>query len=367
MRTAKAAVYEAPNTPFILKEFPLRPVKRGEVLVRVRMSTICRSDIHSYEGRRPNPCPGILGHEIIGIVEEIGEGVDRDMRGEALKIGDRITWSEYFFDGACYYRDVLDMPQKCHGVRKYGHDLADEDPHFLGGFAEYCYILPGTFILKLPDELSDEEATPLNCGVATMVSVTEAAAIELGDAVVVQGLGLLGLYGCAMAKARGARCIIGLDAVASRLDVAKKFGADHVIDVGRMPGKAVIDEVRALCRPDGADAVIEVCGVPDVIPQGLQMLRTGGRYVLGGLVNPDANVTIDANMLVKRWVTMRGIHNYHPRHLIQALDFVMANRARFPFKDIVDSKFALKDLDSAFKKASERTVLRAAIVPELAE
>jgi putative phosphonate catabolism associated alcohol dehydrogenase len=365
MRTAKAAVYEAPNTPFILKEFPLRPVKCGEVLVRVTMSTICRSDIHSYEGRRPNPCPGILGHEIIGIVEEIGADIDRDMRGEALKIGDRITWSEYFFDGQCYYRDVLDMPQKCHGVRKYGHDLADEDPHFLGGFAEYCYILPGTFILKLPDALGDEEATPLNCGVATMVSVTEAAEIELGDAVVVQGLGLLGLYGCAMAKARGARCVIGLDAVASRLDVARKFGADHVIDVGRVPAKAVIDEVRALCRPDGADAVIEVCGVPDVIPQGLAMLRTGGRYVLGGLVNPDANVTIDANMLVKRWVTMRGIHNYHPRHLIQALDFVMANRARFPFKEIVDSKFALKDLDAAFKKASERTVLRAAIVPEL--
>ena len=147
MRTAKAAVYEAPNTPFVLKEFPVRPTKRGEVLVRVTMSTICRSDIHSYEGRRPNPCPGILGHEIIGIIEELGEGIDDDMRGDKLRIGDRITWSEYFFDGQCYYREVLDMPQKCHGVRKYGHDLADEDPHFLGGFAEYCYILPGTWIL----------------------------------------------------------------------------------------------------------------------------------------------------------------------------------------------------------------------------
>ena len=366
MRTAKAAVYEAPNTPFVLKEFPLRPVQRGEVLVRVAMSTICRSDIHSYEGRRPNPCPGILGHEIIGIVEEIGAGIDKDMRGEALKVGDRITWSEYFFDGQCYYRDVLDMPQKCHGLRKYGHDLADEEPHFLGGFAEYCYILPGTFILKLPPDLSDEEATPLSCGVATMVSVTEAAGIEMGDAVVIQGLGLLGLYGAAMAKARGARCVIGLDAVQSRLEAAKKFGADRVIDIGRVQAKAVIDEVRALCYPDGADAVIEVCGVPDVIPQGLAMLRTGGRYVLGGLVNPDANVTIDANMLVKRWITMRGIHNYHPRHLIQALDFVMANRGRFPFRDIVDAKFTLQDLDAAFKKASERTVLRAAIVPAVA-
>ena len=364
MRTGKAAVYEAPNTPFILKEFPVRPARRGEVLVRVTMSTICRSDIHSYEGRRPNPCPGILGHEIIGRIEEIGQGIEKDMRGDPLKVGDRITWSEYFFDGQCYYREVLDMPQKCHGVRKYGHDLAEEDPHFLGGFAEYCYILPGTWILKLPDNLSDEEATPLNCGVATMASVTEAAEIGLGDAVVIQGLGLLGLFGAAMAKARGARCVIGLDAVASRLQIAKKFGVDHAIDVACVGAKSAMEQVRNLCPPDGADAVIEVCGVPDVIPQGLQMLRTGGRYVLGGLVNPDANVTIDANMRVKRWITMRGIHNYHPRHLIQALEFVMANRNRFPFKEIIDSRFALKDLDDAFKKASERSVLRAAIVPE---
>jgi putative phosphonate catabolism associated alcohol dehydrogenase len=362
-RIAIAAVYEAPNAPFVLKEFPLRPVKRGEVLVRVSMSTICRSDIHSYEGRRPNPCPGILGHEIIGRIVEIGEGIERDMRGDPLKIGDRITWSEYFFDGQCYYREVLDMPQKCQGVRKYGHDLAADDPHFLGGFAEYCYILPGTWILKLPPDLSDEEAAPLNCGVATMASVTEAAEIGLGDAVVVQGLGLLGLYGAAMAKARGARCVIGLDAVAGRLEVAKKFGVDHTIDISRAAAQSVVEQVRTLCRPDGADAVIEVCGVPDVIPQGLQMLRVGGRYVIAGLVNPDANVTIDANMLVKRWVTMRGVHNYHPRHLIAALDFVMANRTRFPFREIVDAKFALKDLGAAFKKAAERTVLRAAIVP----
>jgi len=363
MRTAIAAIYEAPNTPFVLKEYPLRPAKKGEVLVKITMSTICRSDIHSYEGRRPNPCPGILGHEIIGIIEEIGEGIDLDMRGDKLNVGDRVTWSEYFYDGACYYRDILDMPQKCNGVRKYGHDHSEEDPHFLGGFAEYCYILPGTGILKLPDELSDEEATPINCGVATMVSVTEAAEIALGDAVVIQGLGLLGLYGAAMAKARGAKLVIGIDSVPDRLEIAKKFGVDVAINIAGKSETEVVDQVRKLCRPDGADAVIEVCGVPGVIPQGLKMLRTGGRYILGGLVNPNADVTIDANMLVKRWVTMRGIHNYHPRHLIQALDFVMANRDRFPFKEIVDSKFALKDLDAAFKKASERTVLRAAIVP----
>jgi alcohol dehydrogenase len=362
-RQARAAIYEAPNAPFVIREYPLRPAGPREVLVRVTMSTICRSDIHSYEGRRPNPVPGILGHEIIGVIEEIGAGVERDLRGEPLRAGDRVTWTEYFFDGECYYRDVLDMPQKCPGVRKYGHDRADVDPHFTGGFAEYCYILPGTGILRLPPDLSDEEATPLNCGVATMVSVTEAAGIGVGDSVVIQGLGLLGLYGIALARSRGARLVIGLDAVPARLEAARRFGADLTLDVGALGAGEVVEAVRRACRPDGADAVIEVCGVPDVIPQGLAMLRVGGRYVLGGLVNPDAHVTIDANALVRRWVTLRGIHNYHPRHLIQALDFVVANRRRFPFKDIVDSRFRLAELGTAFRKAAERSVLRAAIVP----
>ncbi|HSS62879.1 MAG TPA: zinc-binding dehydrogenase [Gammaproteobacteria bacterium] len=362
-RTARAAVYEKPNAPFVIREYPLVDPGPGEVLVRITMSTICRSDIHSYEGKRPNPCPGILGHEIIGTVEQIGAKVGSDMRGSTLAPGDRVTWTEYFFEGECWHRDVLDMPQKCPGIRKYGHDLAADPPHFLGGFAEYCYIQPGTGILKLPDALSDEEATPLNCGVATMISVTEAAAIGMGDAVVVQGLGLLGLYGCAMAKARGARLVIGLDAVPARMETARRFGADEVLNVESGEPKDLIEQVRKLCPPDGADVVVEVCGVPEVIPAGLEMLRTGGRYVLGGVVNPDANVTIDANVLLRKWIMLKGIHNYHPRHLIQALDFVMGNRHRFPFGEIVDSKFALDDLGEAFRRASERSVLRAAIVP----
>ena len=111
-RAGKAAVYEAPNTPFIIKEYPLRPVKVDEVLVRVSMSTICRSDIHSYEGKRPNPHPGILGHEIIGTIVELGKNISKDMRGDPINAGDRITWSEYFYHGECYYREIHDMVMK---------------------------------------------------------------------------------------------------------------------------------------------------------------------------------------------------------------------------------------------------------------
>lgn len=363
-KTGRAAVYDAPNTPFQIREYPVRDVKAREVLVRISMSTICRSDIHSYLGHRPNPCPGILGHEIIGVVEQIGSAIESDMRGSKLVVGDRVTWTEYFADGDSYYRDVHDMPQKAAGLRKYGHDLVEEDPHFLGGFADYCFIQPGTGILKLPDEISDEEATPLNCGVATMISVTEAAEITMGDTVVVQGLGLLGLYGCAIAKARGAAKIIALDPVPQRLEMASKFGADVTIDVSKLDSNDLIKQVReAVPSADGVDVVLEVCGVASVVPVGIQMLRIGGRYVLAGFVGPGANVELDAHDLVRKWITLRGIHNYHPRHLIQALDFVMTNRHRFPFKEIVDSRFKLEQLDDAFAKAANHTVLRAAVVP----
>jgi alcohol dehydrogenase len=362
-RTGKAAVYDAPNRPFQVREFALRPPRAGEALVRVRMSTICRSDIHSYEGRRPNPCPGILGHEIIGTVVALGPGVERDMRGDALAVGDRITWSEYFIPGSNYFTEVLDLPQKSPGVEKYGHMAATTDPHLHGGFAEYCYILPQSWILKLPEVLSDEEATPINCGVATMIAVTEAAGIGIGEAVVVQGLGLLGLYGAAIAKARGARMVIGLDTVPARRDLAKKFGADATLDPGQLTEDELAKKVRALCPPEGPDAAIEVCGAPEVIPAGLKMLRVGGRYVLGGVVNPDSFVRLDANMILRKLITLRGVHNYHPRHLIEALDFVAANRARFPFHALVDAKFSLAEVGAAIKSAAERRVLRAAIVP----
>jgi putative phosphonate catabolism associated alcohol dehydrogenase len=362
-KTGKLAVYEQANAPFRIESYPLRDPLPGEVLVRISMSTICRSDIHSWQGHRPNPCPGVLGHEIIGVIEALGAGVDQDMRGDPLAVGDRITWSEYFIPGRNYFTEVLDLPQKSPGVDKYGHMAAATLPHHHGGFGEYCYILPNSWILRLPDELTDEEATPINCGVATMIAVTEAANIRIGQTVVVQGLGLLGLYGAAIAKARGARVVIGMDTVAERRERATQFGVDLALDPLSTDKTELLRQVRELCRPEGADAVIEVCGVPEAITLGIEMLRTGGTYVLAGVVNPQAMVTLDANLILRKLLTLRGVHNYHPRNLIEALDFVVANRQRFPFHNLVDGKYSLDRVNEAMADAASRSVLRAAIVP----
>ncbi len=114
-KTGRAAVYDASNASFKIQEFPVRDVYPDEVLVRITMSTICRSDIHSYQGHRPNPCPGILGHEIVGVIEKLGRNLTHDMRGNALAVGNRVTWTEFFHDGESYYRDVHDLPQKSVG------------------------------------------------------------------------------------------------------------------------------------------------------------------------------------------------------------------------------------------------------------
>lgn len=363
VESGRLAVYDAPGKPFELRVFPIRPPRPGEVLVKIRMATICRSDIHSYLGHRPNPCPGVLGHEIIGNIVALGEHVSTDMRGDPLATGDRITWSEYFIPGDNYFTEVLDLPQKSPGVEKYGHMAVTTDPHHHGGFGEYCYILPRSWILKLPAELSDEEATPINCGVATMICVAERVEIGMGNSVVVQGLGLLGLYGAAIAKARGARLVIGLDTVAARRELSRRFGVDHAFDPVAMSEAELVKTVKALCPPEGADAVVEVCGDPEVIPAGIQFLRTGGRYVLAGVVNPDSFVRIDANLLLRKLITLRGVHNYHPRNLVEALDFVAANRQRFPFHELVDGKYRLDEVGKAMQDAAERRVLRAAIVP----
>jgi len=350
--TGRLAVYDAPNGPFRIARYPLREPARDEALVRVRMSTICRSDIHSYQGHRPSPCPGLLGHEIVGDIVALGAAVTRDMRDDPLSVGDRVTWSEYFVPGRSHARDVLDLPQKAPGVDKYGHMSCETAPHHHGGFGEYCYIRPDSWILRLPDSLSDAEATPINCGVATMCAVIEAAQPRLGQTVVVQGLGLLGLYGAALAKSLGASRVVGVDAVPERRALGLRFGVD-----------VALDPAEAASLPADADAVIEVCGDPSAIPVGLGWLRAGGRYVVAGMVSPGAMVTLDANLLLRRCVTLVGVHNYHPRHLPQALAFVVANRTRFPFGELVDGRYRLDEVDRAMADAAARRVLRAAILP----
>ena len=166
------AVYETPNGPVLLQSHRPRPPAAADALVRTRMATIGRSDIHSWHGHRPHPCPGVPGHEIIGSIVAPGAGVTHDMRGDPRAPGDRINWSEYFVGAPDDYTEVLDLPQKSPRVDEYVAIAVDAPPHHHGGFGNQGCGDPRSWILTMPDELNDEQATPIDHGVATLIAAT---------------------------------------------------------------------------------------------------------------------------------------------------------------------------------------------------
>ena len=110
---AKAAVFLGSGKPFEIREFPLQEVKPGAILAKVKMTTICGSDLHTWQGKRSAPLPIILGHEILGEIKELGKGVEKDSMGNTLTAGNRITWSVMASCGKCYYCMIKRIPQKC--------------------------------------------------------------------------------------------------------------------------------------------------------------------------------------------------------------------------------------------------------------
>ena len=344
-----------------IREFPLPAPSAEEAVIRIRCCTICRSDLHTWSGRRPGPTPAILGHEIVGEIATLGPGLTRDAAGQPLAEGDRVTWTRHSSCGRCVYCTNYNLPMKCQHVRKYGHQDCTGPPHLNGGFAEYCVVDAGTSLLKVPPNIPDLVAAPLNCAVATVVAGWEAAALQPTESVLIQGAGGLGCYAAAYASFVGANRVIVTDIKADRLDIARRFGATDCINVAQQSDQQVIDNVRRLTDGLGADCVLEVAGVPEAVSLGLAALRKGGRFIEQGCSFPEATTSIDLSVVLWNLLTIRGVHNYDVRHLRRALEFVCETVDRFPYQQLVSSTFPLAEINEAFSRAQENSLGRVAI------
>ncbi len=361
--TARAAVMTAPNTDLEIVEYPLPPVVAGCVLVKINCCTICGSDLHTWQGRRKSPLPIILGHEIVGTIVELGKGVTHDSGDQPLEVGDRITWTIMDSCGKCFYCRQKGLMMKCRDLKKYGHDSCATTPHFLGGFAEYCFISPGTCIIKVPKNLSDEEIAPANCTLSTAVAAWEALEIQPFETILIQGAGALGFYAAALARFYGCRRIIVTDILDHRLAAIKNFGATHTINTRHMKDEQIVDAVRSITGPYGADCGMEAAGVPSLIPAGLKCLRTGGRYVLVGTVFTGADYSYDAGDMVFRMLTVKGIHNYDAKHLQMGVDFLSMTRDIYPYKEIVSRRVNLENINEGLHLAAAGEAVRVAVLP----
>ncbi len=345
---ARAAIFDGAARPMRIEARELPPaLGAGEVLVELSLSTICGSDLHTVRGRRSEPTPCILGHEGVGRVIAAGAGREP-------WLSRRVSWTLAASCGACSACVEHGLPQKCRALTKVGHAPLDSGSGWNGTYASHLVLRRGTTLVEIPEAIPDAVAAPANCALATMIAVTEDLPRSCRVAVI-QGAGMLGLYGCALLRSRGVARVVVVDVDPQRLEHVSAFGGEPV-------------RASALERlgPASADLVIEVAGEAEVFAEGLALLRPGGAYHLAGLVHPSAALALSGEALVRGCLTLRGFHNYAPRHLERAVAFLAQERL-LPWESLVSDPLPLERIEEAFSLAERRTWPRVALVPRAAE
>lgn len=313
---------------------PIPALGTSEVLVRVRLATVCGSDLHTVSGRRPAACPSILGHEAVGDI--VATGPDTDAQA-----GQRIIWSVTVACGTCP-RCRSGRSAKCLSVRKVGHEAFDGDWPLSGSYAAHVVLPRGTTIVVVPDSLPDAVAAPAACATATVMAALEAAGELTGRRVLIGGAGMLGLTAVAACAEAGADVqVVDLDA--DRLALVPEFG-----------GRA----------SDGGpvDVAIDYTGSSVAVADALGRLDTGGTLVLAGSVTPGPPLTVDPETVVRQWLTITGVHNYEPRHLHRAVKFLDETRERYPWEALVVAPVSLEDIEEALRTPPPGK-LRTAVTP----
>lgn len=345
----------------VYREYEVPSPEPGALVARVVRSNVCGSEIHIFRGHHPALKSGILGHELLGQVLELGAGVSTDFAGQPLKPGDRVACTYFRICRRC--RACRNgQPQLCENCYTHWVKHPDEEPHFHGSFATHYYINPDQWVYKVPDSVPDAAAASANCALSQVLYGIDRAGLRAGETLLVQGAGGLGLNAVAVAKERGARVIV-VEGVGSRLEQARRFGADHLLDMQLLdtPEKR-LQAALDLTDGFGPDVVIELTGVPAALSEGVRLVRPGGRYVSIGNIIPGQTAPFDPGYLTRRGITMFGVIRYEPHYLLQALRFLERNLERFPFHQLLDAEFSLDDIGEALRKSERREVTRASIL-----
>ncbi|MFO0809902.1 MAG: zinc-binding dehydrogenase [Gemmataceae bacterium] len=353
----RAMVFDGPGKPLRPVEVPLPTPGPGEVLVRVEMCTLCGSDLHTYFGRRSGPTPVVLGHEIIGQIERLPEqDIPLSYTKERLSLGDRVIWSIATSCSNCFFCRH-DLPQKCERGSKYGH-TAFAVSELSGGLATHCLLRAGTTICRVPERMPAGVACPAGCATATVAATFARLGPSQDESMLIFGAGMLGLTASAYAKASWSGAVLVIDPDEGRRRRARLFGANRA----ELPENLDVS-ARDIAGPHGFDCVIDMSGAEPALKAGLTHVRTGGRIAWVGSVFPGPPVPVSAESLVRKELSLFGVHNYRPADLVSALSTLALNQLTYPFADLVSATFPLDRADDAFHVAATGEHVRVAVLP----
>jgi len=324
----RVAVYYS-NADVRLEERPRPSPGSGELLMRVEASGVCGSDV--MEWYRLPKAPVVLGHEVAGVVEEAGAGVER------FKPGDRIVTTHHVPCMTCRYCRT-DRHAVCETLRGTSFDP--------GGFAEYVRLPAvnverGTF--RAPDHVSFEEASfvePLAC----VVRALRLSRLREGDSVAVLGAGVSGILMIQMAQALGAGRVVATDVVPVRLEMARRFGAEAAVDAG---DGGLIERLLEANDGRGYEQVLVCTGARPVAPQALEIADLGGTVLYFAPLDPGEKLSLEMNDLWKRGVNL--VHSYAgpPADMRRALELIAARDV--DVASMITHRFGLADTAEAFR------------------
>ena len=369
MKGRTAALIE-PLKPLELREFEVPDPEPGAIVLQITEAGLCGSDLHWWRGdqqRSRIPEAGRpMGHEGVGVVSAVGAGVDRDFLGNSLKEGDRVIFSAVYSCGRCVHC-LNGNHNFCSEFRLTYRSAAGQHPFFVNTYADYTYLPPQHPIFKVPDELSDDVVVSLNCAMGTVYQGFKVAGLTHGQNVVIQGAGGLGQYAVAFARGFGAARIIVIDGLPARLALAREMGATDTISITEFETpQSRVDRVLELTGSRGADLVVELVGLGELVPEGISMLAPEGTFLEIGNLMMGRTATINPVTLLRRKKIV-GSNMYRPALLPEIIDFLLRNYETMPIHKVISHKFPLSDINQAFEQAEwsgrQTDVVRAAIVP----
>lgn len=346
-----------------LREYEVAPPEPGGILLEIIRANVCGSELHIWRGHHPTVRMGsVLGHEMLGRVLTLGAGVETDYAGRPLHPGDRVACAYFLTCRKCAACQAGRF-NLCENCYRFWSRPAEAPPHFHGAFGTHYYVHPDQYVYKVPDAVPDASAASANCALSELLFGLDQAGLAAGEQVVVQGAGGLGLCALAVAKARGARTIV-IDGIPRRLEQARRFGADEVVDMreDETPERRAA-RIQQLTGGAGGDVVVEVAGVPAAFSEAVLLARPGGRVVELGNISPGHTTPFDPGTLTRRSVQILPAIRYHPWYLRRALDFLEATRSRFPFDTLLDGEYPLRDVGRALEDSDQRKVTRATLIP----
>jgi threonine dehydrogenase-like Zn-dependent dehydrogenase len=347
VRAAKirVATYDGPGADPVIREVPWPRVGRKAALIKIGACGVCGTDQHILKGHWPKPLPWpfTLGHELAGVIVEIGADLKTDHMGKPIGVGSKLMLPPLMPCGFCdWCKRYPEQSNKCLTPVYYGRYLGfDKPPHLWGGWAEYVYVdyeeLPGTKIYKLPDDMSlllGSLSEPLTSCIRAFNRAIKAGGFSWNDTVVIQGTGPIGILAIAAAQEMGAGRVIAVGAPETpRLKLARDFGAEATVDieVHKTAGER-IRSVRDIVGGYGADLVMDCSGHPTAGPEGIEFLRDGGTYVEMGQFTDAGSIMTSWHRICTKDLNVLGSWAFTANDLALGVEMLYKARDKYPWR-----------------------------------